>query len=321
MDLIGKKVLVAGCGKSGIGSAGLLRRFGAVPVLYDANEKLDAEKLRRDNGLSEETEVITGEVPEELFSGLSLAVLSPGVPADGPLAVSLRRAGIPVWGEVELAWHYGKGRLIAITGTNGKTTTTALVGEILKKYSDSAFVVGNIGIPYTQEARNMTEKSVTVAEISSFQLETTADFHPEVSAILNITPDHLNRHHTMENYAAVKESITKNQGKSDFCVLNREDPYLSAFGETCPARVIWFSSARKLTDGYYLDGETICRNLGEGPEALLNVNEMNLKRDGGHRRIRSLRRSHGHDSVCGEKLSGGGTPDRIRGDQKGRGLL
>ena len=276
MDLIGKKVLVAGCGKSGIGSAGLLRRFGAVPVLYDANEKLDAEKLRRDNGLSEETEVITGEVPEELFSGLSLAVLSPGVPADGPLAVSLRRAGIPVWGEVELAWHYGKGRLIAITGTNGKTTTTALVGEILKKYSNSAFVVGNIGIPYTQEAPNMTEKSVTVAEISSFQLETTADFHPEVSAILNITPDHLNRHHTMENYAAVKESITKNQGKSDFCVLNREDPYLSAFGETCPARVIWFSSARKLTDGYYLDGETICRNLGEGPETLLNVNEMNL---------------------------------------------
>ncbi len=276
MDLIGKKVLVAGCGKSGIGSAGLLRRFGAVPVLYDANEKLDAEKLRRDNGLSEETEVITGEVPEELFSGLSLAVLSPGVPADGPLAVSLRRAGIPVWGEVELAWHYGKGRLIAITGTNGKTTTTALVGEILKKYSDSAFVVGNIGIPYTQEAPNMTEKSVTVAEISSFQLETTADFHPEVSAILNITPDHLNRHHTMENYAAVKESITKNQGKSDFCVLNREDPYLSAFGETCPARVIWFSSARKLADGYYLDGETICRNLGEGPETLLNVNEMNL---------------------------------------------
>lgn len=276
MDLTGKKVLIVGCGKSGIGSAGLLERFGAVPVLYDANESLDAEKLRRDNGLAEDVRVITGAVPAPLWGELSLAVISPGVPVDSPLVSELRGRGIPVWGEVELAWHYGRGRLIAITGTNGKTTTTALVGEILKRYSDSAFVVGNIGIPYTKEAPNMTEDSVTAAEISSFQLETTVDFHPAVSAILNITPDHLNRHHTMENYAAVKESITKNQDRSDFCVLNYEDPYLSAFGDVCPARVIWFSSKRKLTNGYYLDGETICRDLGEGPEALMNVNDMNL---------------------------------------------
>ncbi len=276
MDLTGKKVLIVGCGKSGIGSAGLLERFGAVPVLYDANESLDPEKLRKDNGLAENVRVITGAVPKSLWGELSLAVVSPGVPADSPLVSELRGKGIPVWGEVELAWHYGKGRLIAITGTNGKTTTTALVGEILKKYSKFAFVVGNIGIPYTQEAPNMTEDSVTAAEISSFQLETTVDFHPSVSAILNITPDHLNRHHTMENYAAVKESITKNQGKSDFCVLNYEDPYLSVFGDACPARVIWFSSKRRLTNGYYLEGETICRDLGEGPETLMNVNDMNL---------------------------------------------
>lgn len=276
MDLTGKKVLVVGCGKSGIGSAKLLWRSGAVPVLYDANEKLDTEKLRRDNGLAQELEIVTGPVPEELIPRLALAVISPGVPADSPLVLALRGKGLPVWGEVELAWHYGKGRLIAITGTNGKTTTTALVGEILKQYKDSAFVVGNIGIPYTQEAPNMTEESVTAAEISSFQLETTVDFHPSVSAILNITPDHLNRHYTMENYAAVKESITKNQDQNDFCILNHEDPYLSAFGSVCPARVIWFSSRQKLTNGYYLDGERICRDLGEGPETLLNVNDMNL---------------------------------------------
>ncbi len=124
--------------------------------------------------------------------------------------------------------------MLAITGTNGKTTTTTLVGEILKRYQDNTFVVGNIGTPYTQEVLKTDKDSVTVAEISSFQLETAVHFHPTVSAILNITPDHLNRHHTMENYAAVKESITKNQTKDDFCVLNHEDSWLKAFAPKCP---------------------------------------------------------------------------------------
>lgn len=166
--------------------------------------------------------------------------------------------------------------MIAITGTNGKTTTTALTGQIMRDYYESVFVVGNIGNPYTLEALNTREDSVTVAEISSFQLETTVDFHPSVSAVLNITPDHLNRHHTMENYAAVKESITKNQTKEDTCVLNYEDPYTRAFGERCPASVIWFSSADKLAEGYYLEGEDIIRSFGGVTEKLLNINEMKL---------------------------------------------
>ena len=187
-----------------------------------------------------------------------------------------RDKGIPVWGEVELGYAFSKGKVIAITGTNGKTTTTALTGQIMRDYYESVFVVGNIGNPYTLEALNTREDSVTVAEISSFQLETTVDFHPSVSAVLNITPDHLNRHHTMENYAAVKESITKNQTKEDTCVLNYEDPYTRAFGERCPASVIWFSSADKLAEGYYLEGEDIIRSFGGVTEKLLNINEMKL---------------------------------------------
>ena len=133
-------------------------------------------------------------------------------------------------------------RLLAITGTNGKTTTTALLGEILKEHYPDVRVVGNIGIPYTSVAADTTDETVTAAEISSFQLETIHTFAPEVTAILNITPDHLNRHHTMEQYIAAKESITKNQKPTDLCVLNYEDEVLRAFGEQLSTRVMWFSS-------------------------------------------------------------------------------
>lgn len=276
MDLHGKKVLVAGCGKSGIGAAQLLEQAGSCPVLFDENVKLDVEELREKTGFGDGLEVILGTVPKEIMGELALVVVSPGIPVDTPFIEAFRDAGIPVWGEVELAWNFGKGSVLAITGTNGKTTTTTLVGEIMKAYFDSVFVVGNIGTPYTGEALNMNERSVTVAEISSFQLETAVSFHPHVTAILNITPDHLNRHHTMENYVAVKESITKNQTKEDFCVLNYEDGYTGSFGERCKAQVIWFSSKRRLENGYYLDGEMICRNMGQGQEELLNIHDMNL---------------------------------------------
>lgn len=276
MDLKGKKVLVAGCGKSGIGAAKLLEEAGAIPVLFDANEKLDREELRKIEGFSDDTEIMLGEVPKVRLREFSLVVLSPGIPVDTSFVQAFRKAGLPVWGEVELAWNFGKGKVIAITGTNGKTTTTTLVGEIMKGYFSSVFVVGNIGTPYTLEAPKMREDSVTVAEISSFQLETAETFHPHISAILNITPDHLNRHHTMENYAAVKESITKNQTKEDFCILNYGDSLTSDFGGRCSAQVIWFSSGKKPERGYYLDGDMICRDMGDGREELLNVHEMNL---------------------------------------------
>ena len=276
MELKGKKVLVAGLGKSGIGAAKLLYEAGAQPVLFDENVKLDVAGLREKTGFGDGLTVVLGEVPGALLGELSLAVLSPGIPADAPFVEALRAAGILIWGEVELAWHFGKGSVLAITGTNGKTTTTTLLGEIMKAYQESVFVVGNIGTPYTQEAPKMREDSVTVAEISSFQLETAVAFHPHISAILNITPDHLNRHHTMENYAAVKQSIAKNQTKEDFCVLNYTDARLRKFAKSVAARVIWFSSGAKPERGYYLDKEVICRDMGDGREELLHVRDMNL---------------------------------------------
>ena len=179
-------------------------------------------------------------------------------------------------GEIELAFEQEKGAVLAITGTNGKTTTTTLLGEIMKATGKKTFVVGNIGNPYTLEAEKTDADSVTVAEISSFQLETIHTFRPRVSAILNITPDHLNRHHTMENYVKAKQDITKNQTKEDYCVLNAEDPYTDAFLEQCPATVILFSSQRELADGYFYADECIYKAVQGKKQKLMNIHEMRL---------------------------------------------
>ena len=275
-DLRNKKVLVVGSGLSGIGAVEALCHVGAVPVLFDSNDKLEPESIREKFKDGMEADVVLGELPEETAAEISLVVLSPGVPTDTEFVDGFRKKGIDIWGEVELAYRLGRGRVIGITGTNGKTTTTSLVGEIMAAHCSDVDVVGNIGNPYTQTALNATSDTVTVAEISSFQLETVERFCPDVSAILNITPDHLNRHHTMENYAAAKEAIARNQTKDQTCVLNYENEYTRAFGERCPARVVWFSSVRKLTDGFYLDGEEICRTY-EGKETrLMNIHDMNL---------------------------------------------
>ena len=259
MKLTGKKVLVFGAGISGIGAADLLCQVQAVPVIYDGNEKLTEEevlaKLQNPSGAS----AVLGELPDSLLDQVELAVLSPGVPTDLEEVKRIRAKGIPVWGEVELAWQMGKGKVMAITGTNGKTTTTALTGQIMKDYFPDVYIVGNIGTPYTSCALKMTQDTVTVAEISSFQLETIQEFAPRVSAILNITEDHLNRHHTMEEYIRVKELITCNQGKEDVCVLNYEDPVLRQFGEEQKERIgiTYFSSLRELPQGIFLRGSQI----------------------------------------------------------------
>lgn len=233
MDIQNRKVLVVGTGISGIGAAKLLKETGAHPILFDNNEKLDIEGFKKENKDIADITVILGNVPEDLKGEIALLVISPGVPIDLPLVEEFKMAGIPIWGEIELAYRFGKGHIIAITGTNGKTTTTTLTGEIMKSYYSSVYVVGNIGKPYTETALETKEDSVIVAEISSFQLETIHNFVPKVSAILNITPDHLNRHHTMECYASVKESIASNQTKQDVCVLNYEDNYTRQFGDKC----------------------------------------------------------------------------------------
>ncbi|MCR2050253.1 UDP-N-acetylmuramoyl-L-alanine--D-glutamate ligase [Acetatifactor muris] len=275
----GEKCLVIGSGISGIGSAGLLEHMGAEVVLYDSNEKLTEEKMRALLPEGSRAVCVAGKLPESAAKEMKTVVLSPGVPVDIPLVKALRENGAVVIGEIELGFRKEKGRVAAITGTNGKTTTTTLVGEIMKAHlgEERTFVVGNIGNPYTSECRKTAEDTVTVGEISSFQLETIREFHPAVSAILNITPDHLNRHHTMEAYVAAKENIAVNQTKDDICVLNYENEYTRAFGERCPARVVYFSSVHKLENGYYLKGDKVVKAVeGQDAEVLDIHRDMNL---------------------------------------------
>ena len=275
MDVKGKYVLVFGAGKSGIGAAGLLLHEQAKVILYDGNAKQDPEEIRRKLNAGADVEIILGELSDEVLDRLELVVLSPGVPADLPVVLKMKEKEIPVWGEVELAYRVGKGEVLAITGTNGKTTTTSLLGEIMKAYREDVQVVGNIGTAYTSVALDTTEDTVTVAEISSFQLETIEKFHPKASAITNITEDHLNRHHTMEAYIAAKERIAKNQTKDDVCVLNYEDEVLRGFGEKVSADVLYFSSRRKLNRGVYLDGTTIVCAVNE-TIPVCDVNELQI---------------------------------------------
>jgi len=271
-----QKILVAGSGKSGIAASRMILKTGDEAVLYDSNDALKKDELLSQFGETDKISVILGELKKEDLKDISICVISPGIGLDAPFVSVLKEENIPVWSEIQLAYHHAKGKLAAITGTNGKTTTTALTGEIMKAFYEHVYVVGNIGIPYTQEALKTTEDSVTVAEVSSFQLETITDFHPDVSAILNITPDHLNRHKTMECYIKVKESITVNQTEKDCCVLNYDDLVLREFGESMKPRAIYFSSRNSLDEGYCIDGDVIIRNHGKNREEIVNINELNL---------------------------------------------
>lgn len=271
-----KKIVVIGSGVSGVGAVKLLEAAGAVPTLYDSNEKLTEAEVRKRLPEGSKCKVMLGEFPENLKKETELVVLSPGVPVDLPLVEELRTNGAAIWGEVELAYHFGKGKIAAITGTNGKTTTTALLGKIMSDARPSVFVVGNIGTPYTSKSLEMTDETVTVAEISSFQLETIWKFAPRVSAILNITEDHLNRHHTMSEYIRVKELITSNQGPEDVCVLNYEDEILREFGKSIVPKAVYFSSARELEQGIFLRGDQIILRTEKEEIPVVRTGELKL---------------------------------------------
>lgn len=276
MDISQNTFIVVGTGISGIAATELLLKRGAKVFLYDGNAKLDMDALREKHPSIASVEIILDVVPQDVLEQVNVAVLSPGVPTDIPLVDEFRDKGIAIWGEIELAYVCGKGRIVAITGTNGKTTTTSLVGHIMSHYFSQVKVVGNIGIPYTRVVDELSDASVVVAEISSFQLETAVTFAPKVSAILNITPDHLNRHHTMENYIAAKESITKNQGADDICVLNYNDAVLRAFGEKLSQKVIFFSSTEVLQEGLYVQNDTIVWAHDGDKEEIISVDEMQI---------------------------------------------
>ncbi len=275
--LKGQKCLVVGSGISGIGAMTLLKTMNAKIYLFDEN--LSKEELEKKVPEGVSAECYSKVLPDEILESIDITVLSPGVPTDIPLVNRLRECGACIIGEIELGYMVEHGRIIAITGTNGKTTTTTLVGEIMKAHigEEKTFVVGNIGNPYTLEALKTTQDSVTVGELSSFQLETILMFHPRVAAILNVTPDHLNRHYTMKAYAAAKENVAINQSPDEVCVLNYENEYTRDFGERCTSRVVYFSSVQELENGYFLKGDMICKAVDSKVEELMNIHtDMNL---------------------------------------------
>jgi len=272
-----KKVLVAGMGISGIQAANLLTSQGAQVMLYDGKAEKDTAPVLE--ALTGSCEMLLGELSDDTVARTDYCVISPGISTEVPFAEKLKAAGVKLISEIELAWKYEKGSVIGITGTNGKTTTTTLVGDIMRAHlgEGRAFTAGNIGIPYAEETLKSSPDSVTTIELSSFQLETIETFRPRVSAILNITPDHLNRHHTMEIYAAVKEQITMNQTEADTVVLNYEDARLRAFGESGlrPA-VKWFSGGSTLKNGYFLRGDELLYAEDGAETLLLRTDEVNL---------------------------------------------
>ena len=271
-----KNYLIVGAGRSGIAAGRMLSELNENFTIYDGNINLDTTAVAKQ--ISDKTDIpfLLGDMTSADLKGFDICVVSPGVPLDTPVMSAVKEAGIPVYSEIELAYLYDKGEVIAITGTNGKTTTTSLVYEIMKAHDSDTLLVGNIEIPYTGLALTSKDGGVTVAEISSFQLETMITFRPKVCAILNITPDHLDRHKTMENYADIKKSIAKNQTADDFCVLNYEDDVLREFGKTLGCKVIFFSSLRELSDGYFYKDGTIYFAENGNATPYINVDETNL---------------------------------------------
>lgn len=274
-----KKAIVAGTGKSGISASRLLLAHGVSVYLFDENTDRNENEIMEKVGNSPLITVVLGKLSKEMIKASDIMVLSPGISVEAAFVKEVQDFGIPVWSEIELAYHYGKGKIAAITGTNGKTTTTALTGEIIKAWNEKTIVVGNIGIPYTELCDTTDKESITVAEISSFQLETIVNFHPNVSAVLNLTPDHLDRHHTFENYGAVKKSISKNQTEKDVIVLNYDDKYTRAMAEGVKAKVVYFSRLDKPENGVYLENGHIFIEADGKKIDVLNIDDLILLGD------------------------------------------
>jgi UDP-N-acetylmuramoylalanine--D-glutamate ligase len=276
MDVKGKRVLVVGLGKSGIASALFLADRGARVAVSDtkSEEELPREiPLLLDRGIVVEA----GYHGERTFKEQELIVISPGVPADVPQLLQARQAGIPVIGEVELAARYLKGKIVAITGSNGKTTTTTLAGDIIAAGGRQTLVGGNIGTPAISFVDTATEDSWIVLEVSSFQLETIATFHPKIAVVLNVTPDHLDRHHTFANYAAAKTRILENQTNSDFAVLNTDDDNCVAMADKTQAAVYWFGRQKAVDRGAFVRGDAIIWRDASSEQTIMPVAEISLK--------------------------------------------
>jgi UDP-N-acetylmuramoylalanine--D-glutamate ligase len=276
MELNGKRALVVGLGKSGVASALFMKAHGAKVTVSDTKS---GDELRNeipvllDHGITVET----GGHGDRTFRGQDLIVVSPGVPVDAPPLVQARSLGEQVIGEIELAAQFLPGPVIAITGSNGKTTTTTLTGEIMAAGGFPVLVGGNIGTPAISLAERAKPETLIVLEVSSFQLETVQTFRPKIAVVLNVTPDHLDRHRTFEIYTDAKARIFENQQPSDFAVLNADDPTCLTMGKRTRAQVFWFSRQKEVEQGAWVrDGNIVFRD-SKGQLEILQVSEIPLK--------------------------------------------
>ncbi len=260
MEVAGKKSLVLGAGKSGVASAKFLAERGAVVVIHDQKPVEDWSDAARSLKEPHNVGLISGALPSWLLDQIDLVVISPGVPTNTVPARYVDRKDGEVIGEIELAYRFMKGRIVGITGSNGKTTTTTLIGELLKNAGIETQVGGNIGTPLLSLATGSTDETWTVAELSSFQLETIKDFRANVAICLNVTPNHLDRYDSFADYAAAKHRIFLNQTADDVAVLNADDEITSTWASGLRANVVFFSVRRELDEGLFLRGrELICR--------------------------------------------------------------
>ena len=274
MDWKGKRVLVCGMARSGVAAARMLAGMGASVTLSDRKKE---EELDADLGPLRELGCAfqLGADPGDPSGRYDMIVISPGIPYSAPFIGKAAAAGIPVIGELELGAELTRGDLIAITGTNGKTTTTTLVGEFFRAAGRTAYVVGNIGYPITETAARTTDQDVTVAEVSSYQCESMTEFHPKVAAVLNITEDHLARHGSMEVYVGMKKRIIRRQTAEDFAVLNADDEVCRGMAEGLAAKVLWFSRKERVNSGaYVLDGKVVL--AGRENEPVCRCDEIRI---------------------------------------------
>ncbi|MCI8804578.1 MAG: UDP-N-acetylmuramoyl-L-alanine--D-glutamate ligase [Clostridiales bacterium] len=280
MNFKGKKVLIVGMARSGISAAILLKKLGACVIVSDSKteDKISDEVLMLK---AYDISLYLGKNPDDIIKEQDLIILSPGVPSDLPFISEAEKNNIVVWSEVELGYRLCPCPVIAITGTNGKTTTTSLVGEIFRNYKKNTEVVGNIGIPFTEKVLSLDDRSFAVAEISSFQLEKIDKFKPFVSAILNITPDHLNRHKTLENYILTKARIFENQNENNYLILNYDDSVCRRMKNSARCETLYFTESDSLekiglSEGVYSNQESIFIKFREYNQKVIDISELKI---------------------------------------------
>lgn len=303
MNIAGRKALVLGAGKSGVASARFLSERGAVVALHDKKEVDAWSDAARTLKATHNVGLVSGQIPSWLLDQIDLVVISPGVPTNTIPARYVDRKDGEVIGEVELAYRFMKGRIVGITGSNGKTTTTTLIGELLKQSGLKTQVGGNIGTPLLSLAETSDDDTWTVVELSSFQLETIVDFRANVAICLNVTPNHLDRYDSFTDYAAAKHRIFMNQTPDDLAVLNADDEITASWGTGLRANVSMFSVKRELEDGLFLRSrDLVCRSNGK--EKLLTTRDEIF-----------LRGLHNVENVLASLAAGlacGASPDSMR---------